>query len=73
MQAYLFSAVNSLGQRLYADPTLTQQTRYVDPTLVYCLLVYCLLLARALRRWPNSKPMLGQRLIFAGKPNMAQV
>ena len=36
MQAYLSSAVNTLGQRLYADPTLTQQTRYVGPTLVYC-------------------------------------
>ena len=27
----------------------------------------CLLLAHRLRRWPNSKPALGQRLMFAAQ------
>ena len=31
-----------------------QQTRYLDPVLFYCL-----------RRWPNIKPTLVQRLVFA--------
>ena len=54
---------------------------YVGPLFVYCWPTdydvgpkvnmrrwtnVGLLLAHRLRRWPNSKPMLGQRLMFAG-------
>ena len=50
-----FSSMHERSRERGKKNSMFQQTWYIG-----------LLLAHCLRRWPNSKPTLGQRLIFAG-------